>query len=244
MNLAKAHIIRQLQREILPLEGVKTLPSDVRIDLGLPSLETAFPKKRFPVGCMHEFITDSLENAGAGYGFITFLLSQFMKQDGPALWVAKRQSIFPGALTSYGINPHHIVFVNLQKEKDVLFTLEEALKCDHFTAVIGEVSDIDFKQSRRLQLAAEKSRVTGFIFRNVQKSINTIAAVSRWQITSLQSHMKDDIPGVGYPRWLIELQKIRNGSPGKWMVELRADGLHDISGNVYEIPRQYSSKTG
>ena len=43
-------------------------------------------------------------------------------------------------------------------------TMEEALKCNRITAVLGEIKEISFKESRRLQLAAEQSRVTGFLF--------------------------------------------------------------------------------
>jgi len=34
--------------------------------------------------------------------------------------------------------------------------MEEALKCAGLAAVIGEVREMDFKQSRRLQLAVEQ----------------------------------------------------------------------------------------
>lgn len=241
MDLAKRHIIQQLERMIRPLEGLKVFPSDVHIDLNVPELTAAFPQKVFPVGCIHECIADSRETAGAGYGFMTFLLSEFMKQGGPALWVSRGQTVFPPALQAVGIPPHHVIFIHLKQEKDILFAFEEALKCDQFVAVIGEVRDLDFKQSRRLQLAAEKSRVTGFLFRQGQKSNQPVATVARWKITSLPSSMPYDMPGVGYARWLIDLQKIRNGSPGKWQVEHRPDGIYAIE-DVFTS--HYNSKTG
>lgn len=40
--------------------------------------------------------------------------------------------------------------------------MEEALKCGGLAAVVGEVQDISFTASRRLQLAVEQSGVTGF----------------------------------------------------------------------------------
>lgn len=244
MYLANEDIICKLKREILPLEGLKVLPSDVCIDLNFTSLERSFPNGTFPVGCIHEFIADSIENASAGYGFISFLLSKFMKLGGPVLWVSKYRTVFPGALINFGIDPQNIVFVHLSEKKDILFTVSEALKCARISAVICEVHDIDFKQSRRLQLTAEKSRVTGFIFRQGSTFLNTIAAVSRWQINSLPSSVSNGLPGVGFPRWEIDLQKIRNGTPGKWFVELRADGIHDIRENVFAISQQFNLKTG
>ena len=100
--------------------------------------------------------------------------------------------------------------------------MEEALKCDGLSAVIGEMQELSFTASRRLQLAVEQSRVTGFILRHNPRNLNTTACVTRWKITSLPSELADDMPGVGFPRWNVELLKIRNGKPGAWQIEWTA----------------------
>ena len=38
----------------------------------------------------------------------------------------------------------------------MLWVIEEALKCEGLAAVIGEIKELSFTQSRRLQLAVEK----------------------------------------------------------------------------------------
>jgi hypothetical protein len=95
--------------------------------------------------------------------------------------------------------------------------MEDALKCERFATVLGELRDISFSQSRRFQLATEQSKVTGFILRHQPRLLNTLACVSRWRITSLASSTDHEIPGVGFPRWHIELLKLRNGKP--WRLE-------------------------
>jgi protein ImuA len=96
--------------------------------------------------------------------------------------------------------------------------MEEALKCPALSAVVGEIRDLDFTASRRLQLAVERSCVTGFVIRKNLSTINTTACVSRWRITSLPGATDDDMPGVGFPVWKIELLRMRNGQPGCWVV--------------------------
>jgi protein ImuA len=110
--------------------------------------------------------------------------------------------------------------------------------------VIGELTDLDFTASRRLQLAVEQSGVTGFIVRKQTSHPQVNACISRWKITSLPSFNRDQVPGVGFPRWNIELLKIRNGQPGTWQVEwtpglLRSLPVHDLP--VVEIREK---KTG
>jgi protein ImuA len=34
--------------------------------------------------------------------------------------------------------------------------------------------------------------------------------------------LEDDMPGVGFPRWNVELLKVRNGKPGSWQIEWKA----------------------
>lgn len=101
----------------------------------------------------------------------------------------------------------------------MLWALEEALKCEGLAAVIAEVSDINLTQSRRLQLTVEKSGVTGLLIRNNIQKIATSACVARWQIKPLISELEDGMPGVGFPRWKVELLKVKNGSPGSWDIE-------------------------
>ena len=97
--------------------------------------------------------------------------------------------------------------------------MEEALKCEGLAAVIAEVRDISFAQSRRLQLAVESSKVTGFLLRNDPSKLGTTTCVARWQITSLPSETEDGLPGIGFPRWQADLLRVRNGSPGSWKLE-------------------------
>ncbi len=97
--------------------------------------------------------------------------------------------------------------------------MEEALKCAGLAAVIGELREMDFKQSRRLQLAVEQSHVTGFILRNESDKMSSTACAARWQIKPLPSEPVDGLPGLGFPRWQVELLRVRNGQPGSWIIE-------------------------
>jgi protein ImuA len=156
-------------------------------------------------------------------------LGKLMQNDGISVWISASRKIFPPALKAFGVEPDRVIFVDLQKEKDVLWAVEEALKCEGLTAVVGEVQEMSFAQSRRLQLAVENSRVTGFILRSNINRLNATACTARWQITPLPSETENEMPGVGFPRWNVELLKVRNGQPGSWEMEWAADRFIEIS---------------
>src|SRR3990170_5486323 len=198
------NIIFQLQKDILLLQGYKPASSRaVSVDLG--PIKEAFPNGSFPLGAVHEFLTGTAEGAAATNGFIAGLLAPLMENGGTALWISSARTLFPPALKSFGIQPDRFIFIDLQKEKDVAWAMEEALKCGALTAVVGEMKEISFTASRRLQLVVEQSQGTGFILRNSPRNVNTTACVSRWQITPLPSESVDDLPGIGFPQWKVEL---------------------------------------
>lgn len=215
MCVKRAEIIQELQTDILRLQGFK--PADnATIDIGLGPIKDALPNASFPLGAVHEFISEHTEDAAATSGFIAGLLAPLMQGGGAAVWISCSRTVFPPALKAFGIHPERFIFIDLQKEKDILWVMEEALKCAALSAVIAEVRDVSFTASRRLQLAVEQSRVTGFILRRNGQKLNTTACVSRWRIRSLPSEPVDDLPGVGLPQWRVELLRIRNGKAGIW----------------------------
>jgi protein ImuA len=219
MTGPKADIIAQLQKDILPLQGYKPLQNMQADPLGLEEINASFPQKTFPLAAIHEFVCEGKEDLAAAEGFISGILSSLNRNGGASMWIGISQHVFPPALKSFGLDPERILFVQMKREKDVLWAMEEALQCNGINAVIAELKDLSFNTSRKFQLAVEKSGVTGFIIRDHPRNLNTTASISRWKITPLSSSSMDNLPGVGFPRWQVDLNKIRNGKPGSWHVE-------------------------
>jgi len=215
--VAKAEMLAQLQSDILRLQGFKPAGSGLGV-LSLGAIDAAFPNRTFPTGAVHEVVSPASEDLAAASGFLTGLMAGLMRSKGVAVWISTRRTVFPPALKAFGIKPDRLLFVEVPREREALWAMEEALKSPALTAVVGELRDISFTASRRLQLAVEQSQVTGFIInRNVKPT--TTACVSRWRITSLPSETPDALPGIGLPQWRVELLRIRNGRPGVWQVQ-------------------------
>ena len=233
MQPAKHDIIQQLQKEILSLQRHKRI-SGPQLNTGLGDMDKAFPEHTFPLGAVHEFISTNKENAAATNGFMAGLIGQLMQKSKTAVWISTKRTLFPPALNIFGIAPDRVIFIDLWKQKEVLWAIEEALKCNALSVVIGELSELSFTESRRLQLAVEQSRVTGFIHRYNPKSENTVAWITRWKISSLASEL-NGMPGVGFPKWNVELLKVRNGKPGTWQIEWSAGGFRNITRQAFTI---------
>lgn len=245
VQMQQATIKAGLQADILRLQGFKPAGGALA-DVGLNFMREAFPQGTFPLGAVHEFVHTRAEDATATTGFVAVMLAALMKQQGTALWISAARTVFPPGLKSFGIDPDRIVFVDLQKEKHVLWAMEEALKCNALAGVVGEVHDLSFTASRRLQLAVEQSRVTGFVMNrraNIHQSSIT-ACVSRWRITSLPGVVMDDMPGIGFPQWQVELLRMRNGKPGRWNIQLVNRKLVPVHEEVPFVLEKQKMKAG
>jgi len=237
---AHQDIIHQLQREILQLQGSRP-PARGQAPLELGPINAAFPNKTFPTGAIHEFISPRPADGAATAGFTTGLISGLMQAGGLCIWVSTGRKLYPPGLKAFGVAPDRVIFMDMQTEKEVLWVMEEALKCEGLAAVVGELRELGMTVSRRYQLAVEQSRVTGLVIRQQPRQLNHNAAVARWHVTHLPSMTGSSftgpdparavMPGVGFPRWNIQLSRIRNGHAGNWEVGWQAGRFH------FEVPK-------
>lgn len=219
MHEAKKDIISKLQKDILLWQGFTPPAAGKAKGVGLGPLESAFPNRVFPTGAVHEMLCPTREQTAATGGLISGILSTLMQQGGACLWIGVSRRVFPPALALFNIEPDRLIFIDLQRERDVLWVMEEALKCEGLAAVVAEVREISFMQSRRLQLAVEGSKVTGFLLRTDTKKLTTTTCVARWEVNPLPSMLNEGLPGIGSPRWQVDLLRVRNGTPGSWQLE-------------------------
>lgn len=241
MHVERADIFNHLQSDILRFQGFKSANNN-GVDLGLGLIKDAFPNSSFPLAAVHEFISEQKEQTTTSSAFIAGLLSSLLGDHGAAVWISSARTLFPPALKNFGITPDHFVFVDIRKERDVLWAMDEALKCSGVSAVIGEVNGMNFNESRRLQLAVEKSQVTGFVIRKNSRAVGTTASTSKWKIYSLPSESINQLPGIGYPKWRVELLKVKNGRPGSWDIEWVKGKFRTVP--KFSLSRDHQKKAG
>lgn len=240
--LSKADKLCRLRTEILSLQGFKPNTPAAESDFGLGSIVYSFPNAIFPFSALHEFICHSPQEVAASGAFVTGLLSPSLNKGGVVLWICTHRLIFPPALKLFGINPDQIIFVNTRNEKETVWTVEEALKSCALTSVVGQVRELGFTESRRLQLAIEQSSAGCFLIRYKPRNLST-ACTTRWQIKPLASSLENKLPGVGYPHWQVNLLKVRGGKPASWNLEWKKGRFHQPS-KLSFIARELQKKTG
>ena len=241
--MPQADIIARLQQDILHMQGQRPATGSLAGKVALGPVLDAFPQKVFPTGAVHEYISVSPAATAATSGFIAGILGSLMQNGEACVWISPYKIIFPAGLKSFGIEPDRIFFIHLNKEKDICWAMEAALQVEGLAGVVSELPELGFTVSRRLQLAVEKSGVTGFVLRHQPRGLHPTACVSRWQISSHPSYHPDGMPGVGFPCWNVDLQKIRGGRPGSWQL-VWMDGRFQALPDTFIISQTLLRKIG
>lgn len=149
------------------------------------------------------------------------------------LWVQDRASV---KLTGRPYRPglpadlrHRVIHVIAEKAEDLLFALEEGVRCRDLACVIGEVTGnpraLNFTASRRLSLAAERHGVPLWLVR-LDAGRDLSSARMRWDIRaapSLRPRWNADAPG--HPAWRAQLFRSRMHPPGEWILRRDPAGL-------------------
>lgn len=241
----RAGVLADLRAHIRRIEGTggeggRTLP------FGVEAIDAHLPDGGLPLGCLHAV---TAEDPGAGTGFAATLLGRLATPKAPALWILRGRDLYAPGLAAHGLTPDRLVAVRAVRAVDALWAMEEALRCSALSAVLGELEGVDLTASRRLQLAAESSGVTGFLLdlgagapacRNRRWSDKgpegLSAAVTRWRLDAAPSRDEEEdraprpaggLPGLGAPRWSVALERCRGGRPGRWTLIREEEGWRD-----------------
>lgn len=188
---------------------------------------------------LSEVFADTATDASA----LGFVLSRLPEKEAPILWVQDRVTrLESGAPYLHGLpvrlHKTALIQVSVSRAQDVLWALEEGLRCESLRAVIGEIwgdpKALSFTATKRLVMRSEASNLPCWLVRR-GATANLSAARDRWRLKSLPSNAHPhDQHAPGDPRWQAELFRTRRGKPATWEVhyERAADRLNLVAPSV------------
>ena len=227
-NAKKDQQIKDLRARIRALERPGWVREKKLFSLGIPEIDCQLPAGGFLPSALYEVIANHPIDAGAATGFcITLLAALLDYRKGRVLWCLNNNAtdageIYPLGLIQYGLDPSHLTIVKTTRDTDALWAMEEALRSDPFTAVLGEVKEIHMTASRRLQLAAEENNTLTLLLRPATETPGLSAAIQRWRIKTAPSHPRGFAATLNEPGtacWKAKLFRSRGGTPGTWSME-------------------------
>jgi protein ImuA len=231
MTAVREHVISDLRERIASLQGSSARKVGC-LPFGVPEIDAVLPGGGLAYGAVHEF-------AGGGGGTVDgaaaalFAAGIAARTKGKIVWCLTRPDLFFPAIAQAGLDPNRVIFVESDREEDVLASIEEALAYGGLGAVVAELVRLPMKASRRLQLAAEKKGTMGLVVRRWRRQTEAndfgqpTASTTRWRVSAVVSEGLP-VPGVGRPRWLLELMRVKAGECAEFCV-----GACDDKGRIH-----------
>jgi protein ImuA len=221
MTAARQSVISDLRERIASLETSSIRKSGC-LAFGVPEMDAVLPGGGLSHGALHEF-------AGGGAGTVDgaaaalFAAGIAARTKGPIVWCLTRPDLFFPALAQVGLHADRVIFVESDKDEDVLANIEEGLSFGGLGAVVGELVRLPMVGSRRLQLAAERTGTMALAVRRWRRQTEACdfgqptASTTRWRVSVMPSDALP-VPGVGRPRWFVELMRVRAGECAEFLV--------------------------
>jgi protein ImuA len=203
-------------------DGVRLLP------LGVETLDRALAGG-LACGALHEIAPPAPIHLAAATGFALALAARNVaaKVHGETLWIATDYAHSEGGcpyapgLDLLGLSPGRLTVLRVPRTIDVLWAMEEGLRCRGIANVIaeltGEGAQADLTETRRLVLAAREGAGLGLLIRH-RATPAASAAATRWQVCAARSRPADGFGGLGATAFDLSLVKNRRGPSGRWFV--------------------------
>ena len=231
MSAVRAQVIADLRERISSIEGEGAKKAGC-LPFGVAEIDAILPGGGLATGALHEF-------AGGGSGTVDgaaaalFAAGVAARTKGQIVWCLTRPDLFFPALAQAGLSPKRVIFVESDRDEDVAANMEEALSYGGLGAVVGEMVRLPMVVSRRLQLVAERTGTIALAVRRWRRQTEAndfgqpTASTTRWRVSVLPSQ-ELPVPGIGRPRWFLELMRSRAGECAEFYV-----GACDDKGRIH-----------
>ena len=139
-------------------------------------------------------------------------------------WIAEDMALtesgapYGPGLDAFALAPERLLTVAAAHRRDLLWAMEEALRCRAVAAVIGELrhGEIDMVAMRRLSLAAADKRRAGAA---VARGAGERGLHRRHALDRRRGAFVAAAHGSGPPRFAAHLMRNRRGPTGSWILE-------------------------
>jgi protein ImuA len=210
-------MIAQLRQRLQALEKPAGIDSDPGCQpLGIAAIDGALGGG-LSRGALHEIAAAGEAHLAAAAGFALAVSARSARTSTvkSTVWIAEDMALaesgapYGPGLESFGVMPEHLLTVAAERARDLLWAMEEALRCRAVSAVIGELrhGEIDSVAVRRLSLAAAESGALALLLR-ASPPHDASTAATRWIVGAAPNDS-----------FAAQLTRNRRGPLGVWTLQ-------------------------
>ena len=185
---------------------------------------------------LHEIAARDETQMAAASGF-TLALAGRSAAKRAVLWIVEDMGqmesggLYGPGLEEFGLAPEQLILVSVAHAREVLWAMEEALRCPGVGAVVGEIRTpgaVGQVAGRRLSLATLRQGTPALLLR-ARPDARPLAAMTRWSIGTARAappplhNTGVPVHGTGPPAFAVDLTRNQSGRVGSWVLEWNRD---------------------
>jgi protein ImuA len=171
------------------------------LSTGCSCMDACLPAGGYTPGSIIEYLR-STEGCGASYLAMAAAAAALRKAEDKYLVVVDpERQFYPPALLGYQIDLQRVVWVHPRSTTDAIWAMDQALRTQSVAAVIGDIDMLDDRNSRRLQLAAQRGGGLGLLLRGLSARRSPSWADVQWVVRSLVPQLAVEKNSVGHSQW-------------------------------------------
>ena len=195
-NVQQSNLIDRLRTRIRKVETASRVDDGVRVSSGCAAIDRLLPDGGYQRGMLVQWLT----SGGHGADYLSLLLAREACADGGALVVFDPlNQFYPPAAAAIGINLDNLVILRTQQSatqqqvlpNDLLWSIDQSLRCPAVAAVWGPLDHIDERWFRRFQLSAESSGCLGLFIQPVHEARQPSWAEVQWLVSHVSRSQFD-----------------------------------------------------
>jgi len=210
-------MLAQLRQTLRALERPAGIDGDPgSVALGVAAIDAALGGG-LPRGALHEIAAAGETHVATAAGFALAVSARAARKS--TVWIAEDMARAesgaphgPG-FDAFGLAPERLLTITAAHTRDLLWAMEEALRCRAVGVAIGELrhSELDMVALRRLSLAASERGALALLLRTSPPNDASTAA-TRWIVSAAPNDC-----------FTVELTRNRRGLLGAWTLQWSDD---------------------
>ena len=238
-------LLDQLRNQIRNVETAGRIDDGIRVSSGCAAIDRLLPGSGYQRGTLIQWLT----SGGQGADYLSLLVARQACQDGGALVVLDPlNQFYPPAAAAIGVNLDNLIVLRTENlagseqefQTDLLWSIDQSLRCPAVAAVWGPLDQIDERWFRRFQLSAETSGCLGLFVQPIQAARQPSWAEVQWIVSHVREPNGPPVeagisPTHSEQQVRLQLTRCRGTQTGK-TVNL---SINTITGNVQLARRDH-----
>jgi protein ImuA len=166
-TFAQEVLLRQLRVKAGCIATAPDGDAGQTLSTGSAAINRLLPRGGLRVDAITEWVAEADGSGAAALSMITAATHlNSARGRGPLVVVSRRDNFYPPAAVSLGISADRIIWVQPARHADLVWAIDQALRCESVAAVWAPIrAKLDDRDARRFQLAAEAGHTPGLLIR-------------------------------------------------------------------------------